>query len=95
VARGDPLPQVVQQAGGAALLPGIPVTLQRIPGTNRFTSSKLVLVDARCDGDQLNEADKVFVRGGPGGFLRATFRPASGGPAFSDEAVIEGEPPTL
>jgi hypothetical protein len=94
VARGDALPQVVRpEAGDPALQDAIPVTLKRQPGTNHFVCDEtIILVDARRDADQLNEADKIYVRGGPGGFLRATYQPAGGGPAMTDEVTVQGEP---
>jgi hypothetical protein len=92
-ARGDALPQVVEERGTRSLKQTIPVTLERVPGTKRFISKKITLVDARSDGDQLIQPEETFVRGGPGGFLRAIFRPGGSGTAVTDEAVIEGEPP--
>jgi hypothetical protein len=94
VARGDPLPQVVRPASGdPALEDAIPVVLTRQGSTNHFVCDEtIVLVDARRDADQLSEPRKIFVRGGPGGFLRATYQPAGGGPAMTDEVTIQGEP---
>ena len=93
-ARGEPVRQVIRDAAGTPSLgDAIPVVLRRVPGTNHFVSdTTLELVDARRDGLALNQADKTFVRGGPGGFLRATFQPAGGGPAMSDEVDIAGQP---
>jgi hypothetical protein len=94
VSRGDPLPQLVRpETGAPELRERLPVVLERIPGTNRFVSRAVVeLVDARRDADQLNAPDRLFVRGGPGGFLQAVFQPAGGGRPMTDEAEIEGQP---
>ncbi len=93
-ARGDPLPQLVRPASGApAFAERLPVSLARLPGTNRFVSQAVLeLVDARRDADQLNAPDRLFVRGGPGGFLKAIYQPPGGGRPMSDEVQIEGQP---
>ena len=93
-ARGDALPQLVRPATGApAIADAIPVVLTRVPGTNHFVSNQTIeLADARRDPQTLNVPDRIFVRGGPGGFLRATFQPAGGGPSMSDEVDIQGTP---
>lgn len=93
VARGDAFRQAVHDP--AAPLPtlaeAIPVTLRRVNGSNRYVSDVIQLVDARCDLVTLTAPDRLFVGGGPGGFLRATFQPATGGPAVTDEVDIAGE----
>jgi hypothetical protein len=99
VARGDPLPQVVQPVGGAkAQADEVVVLLRRRPGTNQFVSvDELEVVDARRDPEQDSPVIRsdastppgvLKVRGGRGGFLRASFQPAGGGPAISDELTV-------
>jgi subtilisin family serine protease len=94
-AQGGALHQLVRDAAGApqAIQDAIPVVLKRVGKTNRFVSNATIeLVDARRDALQLKQDDRIFVRGGPGGFLRATFQPAGVGPLMSDEVDIEGQP---
>ncbi len=102
VARGDALCQFHCDASGNGVYQdAIPVVLRRQNGTNRFVSDAVIeLVDARADPEQLNpcdpaehRTDRIFVRGGPGGFLQATYQPAGGGPTMSDQVDIQGEPP--
>lgn len=94
-ARGDALPQLVRpETGAPRLAERLPVLMERIPGTGRFVSRDVIeLVDARRDADQLGAPGRLFVRGGPGGFLRAIYQPPGGGRAMSDEATIQGEAP--
>jgi hypothetical protein len=100
VARGDPLPQVVQPVGAAkALAEEVTVLLRRVPGTNQFVSvDEMEIVDARRDPEQDSPVIRsdpatpppgvLKVRGGRGGFLRASFQPAGGGPSISDELNV-------
>jgi hypothetical protein len=94
VSRGDALPQLVRpETGAPQIRERIPVVLERIPGTDRFVSRQVVeLVDARRDAEQLNAPDRLFVRGGPGGFLQASYSPPGGGRPMTDEVEIEGQP---
>jgi hypothetical protein len=91
-ARGDPVHQLVRN-GSESFQDAIPVVLRRVPGTNHFVSDAVLeLVDARRDPLALNQPGRLFVRGAPGGFLRAEFQPAGGGPAVTDEVDIQGQP---
>jgi subtilisin family serine protease len=98
-ARGGLLRQFVCTASPGAYAEGIPIVLRRVAG-NRFVSDQVIeLVDARRDAEALvscpppaTPPTRVSVRGGPGGFLRATFQPAGVGPLMSDEVDIEGQP---
>jgi hypothetical protein len=93
-ARGEPLPQMVfNGATPERFANAIPVKLKRDPGTNHFVSEAVIeLVDARRDAHTPAPTGRVFVRGGPGGFLRATVQPSGGGPAMTDEVDIQGQP---
>jgi hypothetical protein len=93
-ARGEPLPQMVfNGATPERFANAIPIKLVRDPGTNHFVSEAVIeLVDARRDPNRPPAAGKVSVRGGPGGFLRATFQATGGGPAMTDEVDIQGQP---
>jgi subtilisin family serine protease len=91
--RGDALPQLMRpETGAPEIRERITLVLDRIPGTDRFVSRQVVeLVDARRDADQLSAPDRVFVRGGPGGFLQARYSPPGGGRPMTDDADIEGQ----
>lgn len=95
---GAPLRQLTQDTAGAdALEEAISVVLDRVPGTNRFVSRQVLeLIDARRDPlapemrQRATDENKLFVRGGPGGFLRALYQPAGGGPSMTDEVEVLG-----
>jgi hypothetical protein len=93
-AQGRPIQQLLRDEAGvpADVQDEILVTLTRRDG-DRFVSEKLIeLVDARRDPIQLSADDRLFVRGGPGGFLRAAFRPTGGGATMTDEVDVLGQP---